>query len=320
MDGQPVSAGFYQRLVDATVRDATGQDADSVELTFDDTGNAIEIPHEGAELSVRFGFEGARAWVVGLFIVEKLSIEGGTGGEFLKLSGRGADMRKALKEPLSEHFDDETLGGIVRTFATRHGLKAEVSPELANIKVPYAARVDQSTLDFGTRLADRFGALFSVKGGKMLLVKRGSGSASGQPLPALAIARSDCASWRFDVEPRPRFGKASAKWFDRDTGETKVERVSTGLEGPDKHLRHALASKEEAAKAAASEGERLSRGSASGTVTLAGLPEAQAEADVTLTGFRAEANGLWRIATVEHRFSDTFQTTIELEAPEGGRK
>ncbi|MEI2387464.1 contractile injection system protein, VgrG/Pvc8 family [Breoghania sp. JC706] len=320
VDGEPVSAGFYQRLIEATVRDATGQDADSVELTFDDAGNGIEIPREGAELSVRFGFRGGGAWVVGLFIVEKSTIEGGTGGEFLKLSGRGADMRKDLKEPLSEHFDGETLGGIIRTLADRHGLKAEVSPELAGLKVPYAARVDQSALDFGTRLADRFGALFSVKGGKMLLVKRGSGSVSGQPLPSLTIARSDCVSWSFQVEPRPRFGKASAKWFDRETGETKVERVSTGLEGPDKHLRHALASKEEAEKAAASEGERLSRGSASGSVKLAGLPEAQAEANVTLAGFRPEANGLWRIATVEHRFGSTFETSIELEAPEGGRR
>ncbi|WP_319774488.1 contractile injection system protein, VgrG/Pvc8 family [Breoghania sp.] len=319
VDGQPVSAGFYKRLVEATVRDATGQDADSVELTFDDAGNAIEIPREGAELLVRFGFSGAGSWVVGTFVVEKSSIESSPGGEFLTLSGRGADMRKDLKEPLSEHFDDETLGGIIQTLAGRHGLKAEVSPELASVKVPYAARVDQSALDFATRLADRFGALFSVKGGKMLLVKRGSGSASGQPLPALTIAKSDCVSWRFDVEPRPRFGKASAKWYDRNTGETKIEGVSTGLEGPEKHLRHALASKDEAFKAAASEGERLSRGTASGSITLAGLPEAQAEANVTLSGFRKEANGLWRVASVEHHFGETFETTLELEAPEGGR-
>ncbi|PTW63184.1 hypothetical protein C8N35_1011235 [Breoghania corrubedonensis] len=211
VDGQPVSAGFYQRLVEATVRDATGQDADSVELTFDDAGNAIRIPREGAELSVRFGFRGTGVWVVGLFIVEKSTIEGGPGGEFITLSGRGADMRKDLKEPLSEHFDDETLGGIIRTLAGRHGLKAEVSPDLASLKVPHAVRVDQSALDFGTRIADRFGALFSVKGGKMLLVKRGSGSASGQPLTALTIAKSDCVSWRFDVEPRPRSTPAPAR-------------------------------------------------------------------------------------------------------------
>lgn len=320
VDGGPVSAGFYKRLVSASIRDATGQDADSVELTFDDAGNEIAVPREGARISVRFGFEHVGAWAVGLFVVEKVMLEGGSAGELLVVSGRSADMRKDLKEPLSEHFDGQTVGGIIETLAARHGLGAEVSPEIASEKLDYVARVDQSAVDFGTRLADRFGALFAVKGGKMIMVKRGSGSASGLALPAVTIDKSACAEWRIETEPRPRFGKATGKWFDRPSGETRFETVSTGLEGPDMRLRHMLPSRDEAKKAAQSEGERLSRATGSGTLTLAGLPEAQAEADVILTGFRPEINGRWRAASVEHSFAGTFTTTIELEAPEGGRK
>jgi phage protein D len=320
VDGQPVSSAFYSRLVSASLQDATGQDADTCELTFDDEANAIAAPREGAQILVRFGFRDVGAWVMGLYTVEGIEYEGGPQGETMIVSGRSADMRSDLKEPMSEHFDDATVGGVIRELAARHGLQAVVSPELASEPLPYVARVDQSTLDFGTRIADRFGALFSVKGGKMVLARRGAGSASGLSLPSLVIDKSQVSDWRISGDPRPRFGKTSAKWFDRNTGKVEIEEAETGQQGPGRRLRHVLPSKEEAKRAASAEGERLSRATGSGSVTLAGMPEAQAEADVVLTGFRPEINGRWRAASVEHRFDTTYTTTIELEAPEGGKK
>lgn len=76
----------------------------------------------------------------------------------------------------------------------------------------------------------------------------------------------------------------------------------------------------EAKAAASSEGDRLGRATGTGSITLAGLPEAMADAPILTTGFRAEANGLWRAASVDHTFGDTYMTTIELEAPEAGKK
>ncbi|WP_417766708.1 phage late control D family protein [Stappia sp.] len=320
VDGQPVAGVFYSRLVSATLSDATGQDADTCELTLDDAGNTLAAPREGAKLLVRFGYRDVGAWVMGLYTVERIAFEGGPQGETMTVSGRSADMRSDLKEPLSEHFDDETVGGVIQQLAARHGLQAQVSPELASEPLPYIARIDQSALDFGTRIADRFGGLFSVKGGKMVLVKRGSGSASGKALPALTIDRSQVSEWQIEGDPRPRYGATSAKWYDRKTGKVEIEKAETGQKGPDRRLRHVLSSQDEAKTAASAEGERLSRATGSGSLTLAGLPEAQAEADVVLTGFRAEINGRWRAASVEHRFDSTYTTTIELEAPEGGKK
>lgn len=44
-----------------------------------------------------------------------------------------------------------------------------------------------------------------------------------------------------------------------------------------------------------------------------------ADALFVTTGFRKEANGLWRRAGVKHRFADTYMTSIDLEAPEEGK-
>lgn len=44
-----------------------------------------------------------------------------------------------------------------------------------------------------------------------------------------------------------------------------------------------------------------------------------ADAPIQTTGFRPEANGLWRCGGVDHVYEDSYTTTIELEAPEEGK-
>ncbi|WP_274426636.1 hypothetical protein [Chelativorans sp. YIM 93263] len=38
-----------------------------------------------------------------------------------------------------------------------------------------------------------------------------------------------------------------------------------------------------------------------------------------ITGLRREANGLWRCASVDRVFYETYLTTIELQAPDDGK-
>ncbi len=310
--GRTVSDAFYSRLVSASIHDAPGQEADTCELEFDDDRNEISVPEEGAEITVRFGFRGAGTWKMGVFIFEKASYSFSNSGEFLSFSCRSADMRSDVKEPVSEHFDDMTVGGIVQELAGRHGYDAKVGSEFSGVKLPYIARTGQSSADFLTRLADRCGAQFSVKGNRFLFLKRGV-------LPAITIDKSDCESASFSVEPRPRYGKAQAGWYDRAKNEISFEDFETGLEGPVKRLRTVFASAEEAKQAAQAEGNRLGRATGSGSVTIAGMPEVMADAPIIITGMRPEANGEWRAASVEHRYGDTYMTTIELEAPETGK-
>lgn len=310
--GRTVSDAFYSLLVSASIYDAPGQEADTCELEFDDENNLIEVPEMGAEISVRFGFRGASTWKMGVFIFEKADYEFGPRGELLRFSCRSADMRSDVKEPLSEHFDEKSVGDIVQELAGRHGYDAKISPGLAGLQLPYIARTEQSTVDFLTRLADRCGGQFSVKGNRFLFLERGV-------LPPITIDKSDCESGTFSIEPRPRYGKTQAGWYDRARNEIKYEDFETGLKGPVKRLRTTFANAAEAQKAASAEGSRLGRATGSGSITLAGMPEVMADTPIMITGMRREANGEWRAASVEHRYDDTYMTTIELEAPETGK-
>jgi phage protein D len=243
--GKAVAPGFYDRLSTATVTDNAGQEADRIELVFDDSGNAIQIPEKGAKLSVSFGYKEFGSWVMGEFTVEKNRINFGPDGDKLTISGHSADMREDVKEQGSEHFDHTTIGDVVEQLAKRHGYDAKVSPELASKQIEYIARVGQSSLDFLTRLADRNRALFSIKGNKFLFLSRGI-------LPTITIDKSECESGDFEVEPRTKFGKVEASYFDRATGKTETVSHSTGLKGPVRRLRTVYATKAEAEAAAGS--------------------------------------------------------------------
>lgn len=312
INGRPVNAAFYQRLVSATIHDAPGQEADRVTFKFDDTGNEIPIPSLGAVASVRFGYRDGTAQKMGVFRIEKPVIEGGASGEFISMSGRPVDVRTDIKEPVSEHFDDMSIGAIVEELAKRHGFDAKVSPELASIRLPYTARLNQGTDDFLTRLADRVGAIFTPKGGKFLFLTPGS-------FAPLTISKFECESWSFEIEPRPLFGKTEAGWFDRAQGQTKYEAHSTGLKGPSKRLRNSFASQAEAKAAAKAEGERLSRATGSGTLDMAGRPDIMADRPIATIDFRPEVNGLWRCAGVDHKYDSTYMTSVSIEAPEAGK-
>ncbi|MDL2332457.1 phage tail tape measure protein [Brucella inopinata] len=131
------------------------------------------------------------------------------------------------------------------------------------------------------------------------------------------------ASVAFDMagkEIGERFAKAAAGWYDRRRNKTIYEEHATGLEGPTRRLRTVYASQAEAKKAAEAEGARLARATGQGSLTMAGTPEVMADAPINALGFRKEFDGEWRAASVEHRFEDTYTTSIELEAPEKGKE
>ena len=138
-------------------------------------------------------------------------------------------VRKRMKEPADEHFDDMSAGDIVRQLADRNGYDAKVSESFDQLVIPYIARTNQSTADFLSRLAKRTGAQFSIKDGKFLFLEPGI-------LAPVTIHKAECKDWLFSIEPRPTYSRAKAGWYNRDTGTVETTTAQTGLEGPSNHL------------------------------------------------------------------------------------
>lgn len=321
--GFTVTSAFYSRLISAIVTDNSGDTADTLELVFDDRGNAIAAPGEGTVLTPKYGYVETGVSALGQFKVTKLKPSGGEDGETLTVTAEAADFREALKERQTEHFEDTTLGAMLEGVFGRAGIEIEVDAELASKPIEYEARFNQSAVDFATRLATRYGAVAKPGGGKYVFVKKGAAAnAAGAALSSIIIPKSAADDWDFEIEPRPRHGRVAAKWFDRAKGKTVFEIEKTGLEGPLMVLPHVFKSADEAKEAAKSAGVDANRKTGSGTVTIEGTPAATAEADVYLTtGWRPEVAGKWRAKTVTHTFDEGGYTTqVAVEAPEEQKK
>lgn len=313
VDGNPVSDVFYNSLISATITDNSGNEADTFEAEFDDKDNAIQLPPKGAKIEVKFGYRDAISAMMGLFVIEKISMGGGTGGEVISISGKSADMRSDIKEQASEHFDNKSIGEVVDSLAKRHGFSSKVAEELCSMRLDYIVRKNQSTTDFLTRLADRTGATFIVKNGTFMFLKRGV-------MKSMDIYKKDCSDWNFEIEPRTNYGKIEAEYFDRKKGKRVRLNYKTELDGPVRRLRNTYSTETEALAAAQSEGGRLARATGSGSLSMAGMPELMADQTLNLINFRPEVRGFWRAKTVTHTYSGSYTTTVELEAPDKGKE
>ncbi|ENN93160.1 phage late control protein D [Bartonella vinsonii subsp. berkhoffii str. Tweed] len=315
VEDKPVHEVFYQRLLNATITDHAGNEADRFEAEFDDRGNDLEVPQSNSALQVIFGYENSISAFMGRFVVESVVSIGGSDGEILRLCGKSASMRKELKEQTSEHFDHKTVGEIVETLAKRHDYQAKISPQFTHKTLPYVIRTDQSAVDFLTRLADRMQARFLIKDNKFLFL-------SGDNLPVLELHKHDCSSWEFTLEPRTQYGSVESTYFDRSQGKQLSVKYCTNLQGPTRRLRGCYPCKEEALAAAASESDRLCRSMGSGSLSLEGRPEIMADQPLILQGFRKQINGPWKAATVTHRYEKQsgYTTDITLEAQDKGKE
>lgn len=323
VDGKEVAAGFYGRLVKATIRDEGGQTADQLTIELDDADNAIVLPPEKAKIEVWMGWKETGIFHMGFYELQQPTLKGSTAaGEFMTLQASAADLKSKLKGKGREHFEEKTFGEIATTIAKRNGMTAVVDPELAKITIPYRARVDASEIDFLTTLADEHDAVAKPMGDKLVISKRGSGkSAAGTALPPIEIEKRDCEDWEISPEGRSRYGKVKASWIDQKTGKRQTEEAETGLKGPDFTVRDPLPSQELAKAKAQAEARRLTRNTSSGHFGLAmGRPDAQAEADVIAgASFREGIAGTHRADAVEHSFDENgFKTKVEIKAKEDG--
>lgn len=77
---------------------------------------------------------------------------------------------------------------------------------LKAIAVPHIDQSQESDAAFLTRLAERNGALVSVKYGRLLFLKAGSGlTASGKPVPQMTVERGDGDRHQFAIADREAY-------------------------------------------------------------------------------------------------------------------
>lgn len=311
--GQPISPELDARLMRLRLTDRRGFEADQLDITLSDHDGRLELPRRGVELTLAIGWKNEGLVERGIFIVDEVEHSGAP--DTLTIRARAADMRQQLPGKRSQDWHELTLGSIIEAIAGRNDLEPAIGDALRGIYLDHIDQTDESDLHFLTRLAEQYDAIATIKAGRMLFMPAGQGStASGQPIAPVTLYRHQGDSHRYTETDRDAFTGVRAYWHDPDAAERRE--VITGSEENLKSLRHTYATEDDAITAAKSEWQRIQRGGAECSLTLAeGRPDLYPETPATLSGFKAVINAKpWIITEVSHELSDTAYTCgVQME-------
>ncbi|MEC4767950.1 phage late control D family protein [Halomonas sp. CUBES01] len=303
LNGDDITPRFNGRLINLTLREQRGLEADQLDITLADHDGELAIPPRGAELEVAFGWQHEGLIDKGRFTVDEVQHSGTP--DQLTIRARSADMRGQLPGKRTQSWHELTLGEIVTTIASRHDLEPVVADVLYGIRVGHIDQTEESDLNFLTRLGERYDAIAAIKAGRMLLTVAGEGlTASGQTMPRITLTRRDGDQHRYSVTDRDAYSGVKAYWNDTRGAERKT--VLAGTEDNAKQLRPTYATEDDALTAARAEWQRIQRGLAEFELTLAlGRADILPETPLTLSGYKPQIDATaWLVTEVEHSLND----------------
>lgn len=324
VDGKPVAGAFYERLISLSVTDKEGVSSDTFDASLNDGPPAfLALPRTGALVDIRLGYEGGGLRSVGRFVVDKVTAK--CLPYSVSISGKSADLRKRkLKENKERHWDDKAVKDIVGEIAAESGLAPAVDEEIGAYRYTWLGQQDESDIHFLERLARRHNALFTVKDGRLILAKRGSGLSAGGAFvgsvvvtPAIVIQDS-C---EFEVNDRTKYKKVVAYHQDKGRAERVEVAADSDADGDSIYrLPEPFADVAEADKAAQAKARQLKRGEGSASVTVVGDTAIVAGAPLLFSGVRPGLDGVpYLIDSVTHEYSKQggFLTKISAKLYDG---
>jgi len=348
INSKDITGNISDRLKSLTLTDNRGFEADQLDIELDDADGLVELPIRGAVLTLFLGWKGFALVGKGSFTVDEVEHRGAP--DTVTVRARSADFRGSLNSRREESWHDTTLGGVVEAIAARNKLGSSVAPELANIPLPHIDQSQESDVKFLTRLAERNGGEVSVKAGKLLVLKAGRGvTASGKAIPLVTISRSDGDRHQFSIADRGAYTGVTAKWLHTKDPKPQAQKVKLRRKEKEKKpgaaahpkakapakvpearegeymagesdnvfaLTTIFASKAQAMRAAQAKWDKLQRGVAEFSISLAmGRADLYPETPVRVTGFkRVIDEQSWIITKVTHSLSNGgFTTSLELE-------
>ena len=347
IDGTDITNKIKPRLMNLTLTDNRGFDADQVELQLDDSDGLLTMPRRGATMRVWLGWKGSPLIDKGSFTVDELEHAGAP--DTLTITGRSVDFRESLNVKKERSFHGKKLSEIIDTLAKNNGLFSVMSTSLKDEVIAHIDQTNESDAAFLVRLAKEFDTIPTVKDGRLLFVRAGLAlTATGKPMPPVTITRKSGDQHRFSVADRDAYTGVVAYWHDKKSTEKKVVKLKRRrrkkktvtetatpvvdtttpaavvkdnelLIGSDenvKHLRYIYANQKNAERAAKAHWQRLQRGVAEFSITLAeGRPELITELPITVRGFKPQIDeGKWLSTKVIHNINDNGYTSqLELE-------
>lgn len=286
-DDQDITGVLASRFVELSIKDSSGFDSDTLDITLNNSGAGIARPRRGVHLQCWIGFKSPNGqeqlYYKGAYYVDELSESGAP--DQLRINAKSADMLSDGKTLRTQAYANTTLGSVLELIAARNYWQLAVATVYRGVPINWLLQQDESDLAFLTRLGHLYGAVGTIKSSRLVFVPQGALlSQSGQPMPQITVNLYDCSSWDYQELGRGEYAGATANWRDNEGGGGVVTRGSN----PVWTLRELFDSESRAGEAADAELRRLAGGSNTLSLTLDHAdPALSAESEILARGFRS---------------------------------
>jgi len=312
VDGNDIAKLISPRLMSLELTDNRGIEADQLSLTLSDHDGLLAIPPTGAIIRLWLGWSDTGLVDKGTYTVDETEHSGAP--DVLSIRARSADLRKGLKTKRERSWSNTTLGDVLGDIALGNGLTATVAGALDGLAILQLDQANESDANLICRIGEEFDAVVTIKAGCLLCLPAGGGkTASGAELPHITLTRADGDQHRYLQADRDSYDGVRAYFYDVNSAK-KQEAIAGGGENL-KDLRHTYSDRQSALRAARAGFNRLQRGSATLSYTLAlGRPDLIPELTYTLRGVKDEIDAIiWYGGNVQHSLSADSGYTVSLE-------
>lgn len=317
IDGKDITKRIDARLMSLSLTESRGNESDELSLTLDDADGLMALPPKGGTITLQLGWEGEGLVDKGSFLIDEVEHQGAP--DTIAVRARAVPFAGPIKQRAEKSWHQTTLGQIAQTIAQRHKLVAKIDAALAARVIEHIDQTNESDLHFLTRLAKKADAVCSVKKGHLVMTPIGGAkTASGQALPTLRLTRQLGDQHHYQTADRDSYTAVRAYWTDGKKATRKgvvVGKVDKGLDKV-KVLKDTYTTAADARAAAQAELQRITRGGAKLSLTLAlGQPALAPQTPVRVSGFKAGIDDAgWLVVRVVHDINDQgFTTKIECE-------
>lgn len=224
--GVDISSELAPHLVSCTYTDKVHGEADDVEVTVQDRDGLWRgawCPETGDEVTLAIGYKGGVIVPCGSFEIDEPAARLGRGGDSFTFRGQSAPVSKALRTKKTRGFDNQSLKDIAGKVASENGFTIVGTPP--DIWFEHQRQRRERDLEFLSRMADDFGAYFSVKGRQLVFAERRE-LHERPPIFTLRAQSDDYISADLKRGSTKTASKAKASYFDgnqKKTIEVEVE-------------------------------------------------------------------------------------------------
>ncbi len=313
-------------LVSLTVTDETGFGSDTLEIVLADPSGTMELPRRNSWLSLRLGYADGVMRDFGRYDVDEVSAEGppdmitihaksdagASGLAVPRPDGSTPPVNDSLQTQKKRNWPAGYFGAIATKIIAEHPSLSTAAfttdKTISGQWLPGQYQTNESDLAFLTRICRANGWILKIVDGRLIINRVSSAAtASGKPLPVLALRPHDVSNWRIVFGGNKPYAQAIAYYHDKKAAR-EVE-VIAGSGEPTFRFQHPSADRESAERDAQSRINGLLEGLSEITVNMPMNTAIIAEQPLDLAGFRDGLNGRWLASRIEHRFSDAGATT-----------